>query len=152
LKGNPGKRPINKAEPKPPVGDVRAPRWLSPKGGWAWRRIAPVLREMGLLTTADPHALALLCEAYAEYVEAREVVNRDGSTYESTRLCGKGEDTFVVTMVRARPEVAIASDAWKRVRTMMQEFGMTPSSRSRISSSEKDDRDEFDRFLSGEED
>ncbi len=77
-----------------------------------------------VLTLADGKALELLCSVYAEYRDARDVIDRQGATYESHTQNGK--------IVRARPEVAIASDAWRRIRAMMTEFGLTPSSRSRI--------------------
>lgn len=79
---------------------------------------------MGVLTLADGKALELLCDAYAEYREARSVCEREGMTYESVSEHG--------SMWRARPEVAIASDAWRRIASMLREFGLTPSSRTKV--------------------
>lgn len=163
LRGNPGKRPINKSEPTPPPGIAQPPEWLKHRGKRLWHLIAPVLDEMGVLTSADPHALALLCDAYAEYIECREVVRAEGRTYESIsyeddgEVIGESEDgatlvkevTVVRRMVRARPEVAMAADAWRRIRAMMQEFGLTPSSRSRIATRPAEDEDEFEAFTRG---
>ncbi|MBF8255859.1 MAG: phage terminase small subunit family [Anaerolineales bacterium] len=154
LRGNAGKRPLGEAEPEPPKGDVRPPEWLRGKGRWAWRQIAPVLTGMGLLTTADPHALALLCDAYAEFLEAREVVRKKWMTYESRTTFEEedeeGETKIVVSvMVRARPEVKIASDAWKRIRAMMQEFGLTPSARTRVKGQGEGEADELEAWMKG---
>lgn len=146
---------INDREPEPPQGEIKPPKWLVGRSKRLWNEIAPVLDEMGVLTTADPHALALLCDAYAEYLDARAVVKKEGATYQTSRVLGQlytesGEEVPLVnTMVRQRPEVAIASDAWRRIQRMMSEFGLTPSSRSRIKASPKEEIDPFEEFLGG---
>lgn len=79
-----------------------------------------------MLTSADPIALGLLCDALAEYVAAREVVEREGMTYES-------ESDKTGTMIRRHPAVEIQSDAWRRAKLMLTEFGLTPASRAKVS-------------------
>lgn len=160
LQGNPGKRPLPKNEPRPPEGEVKTPPWLHGKARTAWRWIAPILDRMGLLTTADPHALALLCEAYAEYIQAREIVRKLGMTYESrifrattkrvtieeTDEADDPESGWSI-MIRPRPEVAIAADAWRRAHRMLVEFGMTPSSRAKVSVNPAEEWDPFEEYL-----
>lgn len=105
--------------------------------------VAPTLEQMGCLTTADTHAFALLCDAYAEYQAARKVIDDKGATYESVTEHGS-------IMIRQRPEVAIAADAWRRVERMMTGFGMTPSSRGRVQVPQKaDEKSPFEEWLSG---
>ena len=53
LEGNPGKRPINEHEPIPPKGTVKCPTWLEPEAKKEWKRLAPSLEAMGVLTQAD---------------------------------------------------------------------------------------------------
>jgi P27 family predicted phage terminase small subunit len=125
VQGNPGRRPLNKLEPKPEPGIPVCPSWLSSKGKFAWKEISTLLGDMRVLTKADRKALELLCDAYSEYRDARAVIQKDGATYEAITEAGS-------IIVRSRPEVAISSDAWRRVKTMLSEFGLTPSSRSRI--------------------
>lgn len=166
LQGNPGKRSLNTDEPTPPAGEVKAPTWLKGRGRRFWKSIAPILEEMGVLTTADPNALAMLCDVLAEYVEARELVRKYGMTYESQTMNAhtkrvlnaeedpeEDEDVFdpnaISVMIRPRPEVRIASDAWRRARAMMQEFGLTPSARTRVKGDPKDEEDEFEALMSG---
>jgi P27 family predicted phage terminase small subunit len=152
LQGNPGHRALNVAEPKPPAEPVSPPSWLRGRSRTLWKRIAAFLEPMGVLTTADTDALALLCDAYAEYIECRDVVRKHGATYESrviqasTRKVADGaEDATDQTeedaefapgdwsvIIRPRPEVKMASDAWRRVQRMLTEFGMTASSRSKL--------------------
>src|SRR5215204_4108204 len=101
---------MNAAEPMPPIlGDVQPPAWLKGRSLRAWRDLAPRLRAMRVLTEADRDALALLCDAYGELVECRQVIAREGRVYETD-----GQSV----MTRTRPEVAIAADAWRRVNAM----------------------------------
>ncbi|MTI32807.1 phage terminase small subunit P27 family [Xanthovirga aplysinae] len=131
----------NKKEPKLPTDyNPSPPEWLDKKGKLAFRQLAKELGNMQVLTTADRKALELLCDAYSEYREARKAVKELGSTYESINQSGG-------VMYRARPEVAIASDAWKRVRSMMSEFGLTPSSRSKVAATGEKEKDPLEAFL-----
>lgn len=140
ITGNPGKRPLNTKEPKPAVKRLVPPAWLDPKARYAFQELEKILGEdMRVLTGADRMALELLCDVYSEYREARDVILRDGSTYEV--------ETEQGSYVRPRPEVAIAADAWKRVKSMLTEFGLTPSSRTRIKMGKPEEQDLMDDFL-----
>lgn len=143
LEGNPGKRPLPKDEPQVPLTSSRPPAWLKGRGrrGWGW--VEPIVRGMRVLTDADKQALALLCDALGEYVECREILRETGRTYETSNKLGE-------RMVKARPEVAMASDAWRRAARMMIEFGMTPSARSRVKATAEEKRDPFEEYLSGQ--
>ena len=48
-----------------------------------------------------------------------------GETYETTTPAGS-------VMIRQRPEVALAADAWRRYAAMLQRFGLDPVSRARV--------------------
>ena len=52
LEGNPGKRPLNDREPVPPKGTLKCPAWLLPEAKKEWKRLAPALEAMGVLTMA----------------------------------------------------------------------------------------------------
>lgn len=124
LRGNPGKRPMNKREPKPLRGLPRTPAHLSPRAKAAWKSIGGELDRMGVMTAADATALELLSTAYADYRAAHDVITKEGQTYESISTYG--------TLRRQRPEVAIASEAWRQIASMLREFGLTPSSRTKV--------------------
>ena len=127
VRGNPGKRPIRAAgEPKPGHTLPEAPVHLSARAKAAWGQIAPILSRMGVLTEADAVALELLCEAYADYSEARDELRAFGSNYyETTTQTG-------ATMRRLYPAVSVMQEADRRIRNWLVEFGQTPSARSRI--------------------
>ena len=70
LEGNPGKRPLNENEPVPPKGEIKSPAWLLPEAKKEWKRLAPSLEAMGVLTMADWTAFQGYCQAYARWKEA----------------------------------------------------------------------------------
>lgn len=53
LEGNPGRRPLNGAEPKPERKAPRCPSWLEEEAKKEWRRMGRILEQMGLLTEMD---------------------------------------------------------------------------------------------------
>ena len=136
----------NPAEPKPKRMQLNAhpPAWLdlSPLAHKAWHDVARVLRGMGVATTADPLAIGLLCDALAEYVTARAVVREQGLTYEAMTAHGD-------VSVRARPEVAMAADAWRRARLLLNDYGLTAASRPKVSTHTEDSADPLAKWMDG---
>ena len=70
LEGNPGKRKINEAEPKPEKKAPPCPKWLEPEAKKEWRRLSKQLEQIGVLTEVDQAAFASYCQAYARWKEA----------------------------------------------------------------------------------
>lgn len=58
LEGNPGKRPLNKNEPKPDKKAPRCPAWLEEEAKKEWKRTGTMLEQLGLLTEMDMAAFA----------------------------------------------------------------------------------------------
>lgn len=138
LRGNPGKRPLNTEEPKPRSLPPTRPAWLTGAGRQKWEELVPELERLGLLTIVDGAALAGLCQAWKDYVECTRFIKKHGRTFttETGYIC-------------QRPEVAIAQKALQAVRALAAEFGLTPSSRSRLrvpqAEPTEDDYEEFRR-------
>jgi len=130
VQGNAGKRAINIDEPKPKIARPRVPAYLSPKAKTAFKSVSNLLEDMGVLTIADGMALEMMCSAYAEGRDLRKLIDVEGYTY--TTIGTRGDE-----VVKARPEVAMASDAWKRVKSMAAEYGLTAAGRSKLSVKEK---------------
>jgi P27 family predicted phage terminase small subunit len=122
LEGNPGKRPLNEAEPVPPSGLPDCPDHLDDEARAEWFRTAAVLQEMGLLTRADRAALAAYCTVYSRWVQAEAHVRKFGTIVKSP---DKG-------FPMKSPYLVIADQSLEAMRKLMVEFGLTPSSRSRI--------------------
>ncbi len=138
LEGNPGKRPLkgNNAKPRSVAPDC--PDWLSAEAKAEWKRLAPELERLGLLTLLDRAAFSCYCQSFAHWVQAQRVLREHGTMY----VTGSGR-------VRERPEVAIAGSFLKLMRAFAVEFGLTPSSRSRLSLPDPpaDEDDEFATWL-----
>ncbi|TDN38271.1 phage terminase small subunit P27 family [Hymenobacter sp. UV11] len=134
----------SRTNPHEPTADVYLPTppdWLSDRAKQYWGEIGAVLLSMKLTTVADGPALQLLTEALAEWAEAREFVNREGMSYEIYTKQGG-------VMHRAYPQVAIASDAWRRASSMLTQFGLTPASRSKVSAlGGEDGKDPFEEMM-----
>ncbi|NLD95616.1 MAG: phage terminase small subunit P27 family, partial [Synergistaceae bacterium] len=58
-----GRRPLNKNEPIPPEGAIKCPSWLLPEAKKEWKRLAPALEAMRVLTVADLKAFEGYCQA-----------------------------------------------------------------------------------------
>jgi phage terminase small subunit len=65
LQGNPGKRPLNENEPKPPPRLPRSPEHLSEEAKKEWRRAGKFLFQLGLVSDIDRAAFAAYCQAWA---------------------------------------------------------------------------------------
>lgn len=135
LEGNPGKRPLPRNEPKPQPVPPKRPAWLTGEGRREWEQVVPELSRLGLLTKVDGAALAGYCQSWADYVETTRFLKKHGRTFETPN-----------GYVQQRPEVSIAQKSLQLVKAFCAEFGLTPSSRGRLSlPGEKDD--DFDGLL-----
>lgn len=139
LRGNPGKRALNKSEPRPKAALPRAPRFLDPIAKVEWRRVGRELFEVGLLTRVDRAALAAYCQTYSRWVQAEKEIVDDGLTV-------RGAQGQVVK----NPVVTIAEKALEQMKVYAIEFGMTPSSRSRIKLPDQKEDDPFESWVKKE--
>ena len=138
LEGNPGKRPLNDREPQGPPEVPECPDFLDEEARAEWSRTARVLGEMGLLTLADRAALAAYCVAYSRWVAAERQVQRLGTIVRSPQK----------NFPMKSPYLTVADQALETRRKFMVEFGLTPSSRSRIRvTGDRRAADEFDLFM-----
>jgi P27 family predicted phage terminase small subunit len=120
LRGNPGKRSLPKSEPKP-TGIPDCPRHLNKEARTEWDRISKELLVLGLLSEIDRAALAAYCGAWARWVDAEKKVKSQGAVITTTNG----------NMIQ-NPYVGIANRAMELMCKFLVEFGMTPSSRSRL--------------------
>ncbi len=121
LAGNPGKRALPKHEPQPKGGCPSAPAGMTPEGRAEWRRTARKLYALGLLTWADRPAFTSLCELCGMQDRATRALRRDGD-YVTGANGG---------LVR-HPAVSVLRGLADPIRKLSAEFGLTPSSRTRV--------------------
>lgn len=130
LQGNPGKRKLNKNEPKPPAGRPVPPSTMIPEAREEWERIVPELEQMGVLTKIDRTALASYCMAYARWVQAEADITAHGILVLEPQFDVKGN--HVGDKYKKNPACTAAMACQKEMRALLALFGMDPSSRSRI--------------------
>src|SRR5579863_8823625 len=121
LEGNPSKRPLNRAEPKQRVKTPACTDHLDELAKAEWKRLVRVLRHMKLLTEADYVALGNLCAAYSRMVKAERKLAEAGLLYKTQS-----------GYVQQSPLLAIINSSVETITKLCREFGLTPSSRSRI--------------------
>lgn len=98
------------------------------------------LAQMGLLSKIDRAALALYCQAWGRWVEAEDALRKHG-------VMVKSPNGFPMQS----PYLAIANKSMEQMRAMLTEFGMSPSSRTRVHGTAviSTEPDPFERFLTG---
>lgn len=105
--------------------ELDPPAFLSDRAAQHWPELAGLLAGLGIMVDSDRVALALLCEALAEWIEAGATIAQHGATYAATTEAG-------AVMHRAHPAVAQRADAARRVQSLLSEFGMTPAARAKV--------------------
>jgi P27 family predicted phage terminase small subunit len=137
--GNPGKRPINDREPTPEVGEPDCPEHLHGDAREEWRRIVPLLLDLGLLSRVDRSALACYCVAWGRHLAAEKQLSRNG------RLTVETENGNAIP----NPLIGISNTAAKLAHKFLIEFGLTPSTRSRlrVSKAEKSQGEKLQEFM-----
>ncbi len=123
LAGNPGHRPINGKEPQPKVEIPSCPKHLGREARCEWKRIARELKALGLLSKIDRAGLAAYCVSWGRWVEAEDKLREHGTIVKSP-------NGFAVQS----PFLSVANQAMRQMTKLLAEFGMTPSSRTRVHS------------------
>ena len=136
----PDRSAANEPQPEIPERTPSVPSHLSEAARAEWYRVAKELHGLGLLTRIDVTALAAYCETFATWVEALDKCREMG-------LIVKSPNGFPIQ----NPYLSVASQAEKRMRQWLGEFGMTPSSRSRVSVPQAEETvDEYEAFLNSD--
>src|SRR3954451_21596185 len=121
LEGNPGKRKLNELEPTPKAGAPECPEYLDEVARREWDRLTAILVSMKVLTEADYIALANLCQAYSTLMNAQKQMNKTGILYKSKS-----------GYIQQSPLLSIIHTQTTIVNNLLREFGLTPSSRTRV--------------------
>lgn len=138
LRGNPGKRPLNKREPTPNVAPPHCPEHLDETAKAEWDRLVPILTDMKVLTVADYMALASLCQAYSTMAIAQKQLNKTGILFKTPN-----------GYVQQSPLISIVNQSVDLITKLCREFGLTPSARSRVTTiGESESDNPFNEFRS----
>jgi len=106
------------------------PAWMPAAGKSEWKRQAAALQAAGILADVDAAALALWCEAWAEFVDCVAAVREATKNGGMTAAINAG-------LIGAKAKAA------DRLLKLAAQFGFTPAARGRIKPAAADD-DETD--------
>ena len=125
LAGKPGHHPLNLREPQPaiPTELPEPPLPLSRLARKEWERIGGLLLSLRILTELDLFALTVYCVVYGRWVEAENDVRRRG-----VMVPAKPRSKNLIL----NPLLPVANKALQQMLRLLGEFGLTPSSRTRV--------------------
>ena len=117
---------VNHNEPVGPIlGKMPpCPSHLNGEARKTWSKVGRALIDMGVLTGVDLQGLEAYCVVYARWQEAEKKLADSGQL-----IVWGGKDGLTQG---PSPYLRIAEDSLKQMRAWMNEFGITPSSRSRV--------------------
>ena len=142
LEGNAGKRSLDLAAGVNPRIEVPSPpKHLGVEGRKEWKRITPLLEELGLISGLDRSALALYCQAAGRLAELETAFNGQVS-----RLVDEGMD-YADAVYKASYSVTPSGYAQQSVivqligkhreqlNRYLMHFGLSPAARGRVQAS-----------------
>lgn len=142
LEGNPGKRALDlSAGVNPRVEIPDAPKHLGKEARKEWKRITPILEELGLISGLDRTALGLYCQTVGRLHELETAFNgqvasmeRDGADYADA-VCrasyaltpsGYAQQSVLQQLIKSHRE---------QVNRYLMHFGLSPAARARVQAS-----------------
>lgn len=149
LRGNPSKKPLASLleEFKPEVEIPSFPSWIWPEAKKEWKRISIELERYGLITKLDRAALVLYCQAWARMVWAEQMLTRAMKAAEEQRAAAEargeewnGGDGLMVKTANGNFTYShhwvVGKNAAAQVKSYLDLFGLSPSARSRVTTSD----------------
>jgi P27 family predicted phage terminase small subunit len=128
IAGNPGRRPLNENEPEFQPGIPESPDGLNDDAKKEWDRMVKVLFNAGVMSEADRSAFTSYCQAYGTMMQAEREIHEMQKSGDINGLLQYLDNGRIVE----NPLLSIARKARSEVVKYAIEFGMTPSSRSKI--------------------
>jgi P27 family predicted phage terminase small subunit len=117
---------MNPDAPIASTGVCMPPAWLSERGAEIFMQYTAILEGMGIASPDDQAALAMLANRLEEIEILSVTIQDGGGTYSTTATSGD-------KLVRARPEVGQRNEAMRHAQSLLNEFGLTPAARSKVS-------------------
>jgi len=129
-----------------PMGAMICPIHLSELAQLIFRDIADMLEAE---KRASPHYaqhVALLAQRLEQVQRWQAVLETQGDTFSSRTIRKVDGETVITEMVRARPEVAMLSDAMRHSQSLLGELMLNPAAALRVASGHKPEAGAFDDF------
>ena len=137
VKGTARPHRLNKDEPKPTVTVPEPPSHLDERARAKFAVMAELLARHGVMTELDAGALSRYVVVWCRWIDAEAEIKRRGPVV-------KTEGGNIIQ----NPFLAVANKCLLQMAQLESEFGLTPSSRSRIRMAEPAETvDPFEEFL-----
>lgn len=143
LEGNAGKRPLDLAAGVNPRIEIPSPpKHLGQEAKKEWKRITPILEELGLISGLDRAALALYCQAAGRLAELETAFNGKVSRLVDEKKCdysdavyeasysvtpsGYAQQSVIVQLIKSHRD---------QLNRYLMHFGLSPAARGRVQAS-----------------
>ena len=129
LTGNPGKRALNEREPQPALlpSLPAPPKQLSRDARKVWIQVGGILLALRVLSELDLSALAAYATVCGRWMQAERYIARKG-----IMVCPAPGSKFRIL----NPMLPVANKCLQQMLQLQAEFGLTPSSRTRVVAAE----------------
>lgn len=108
-------------EPQIDAGIPKCPKRIGKIARKEWKRVTAILMDRQIVTPIDGDALHIYCETFVTWQEANEKVRELGTVI-------KAPSGYPIQ----NPYLSIANSAAAMCAKMLEQFGMTPASRTRV--------------------
>jgi P27 family predicted phage terminase small subunit len=137
VKGTARPHRLNENEPKPPLVVPEPPDNLDERAKAKFTQVAEMLARHGIMTELDANAIARFAVVWCRWVDAEAEIKKRGPVVKTT-----GDNII------QNPFLAVANKCLLQMAQIESEFGLTPSSRSRIRMEVAPDTvDPFEEYL-----
>jgi P27 family predicted phage terminase small subunit len=119
---------INRDAPLPELTSLEPPVPLSDRAMEHWNKLAPEMRDKGILSDWDLPALAQACDCLALYWEFRELLAADRRSPDGPYVTEGSRGGAIKS-----PYWQMMRDAQAMSMQLLSRFGMTPADRAKLS-------------------
>ena len=129
IEGNPGNRPIPPTV-KPPIPSrpQSPPAHLTTEAKSEWKRLAPVIHKIGLLTAMDRAVFAAYCQAYGDWVVGQKMLNELRAKGGAGAMLSKTSNGNIIQ----NPLVGVVNQARRDMVRFGEQLGLSPSARTQV--------------------
>jgi len=136
-----GRRPKPQgAQATAPEGTPEKPQGLSAIASAEWDMLIAELTDMGSISQVDRAAIEMAARYAGYFAEAAEDVQKHGLTVPTK------------TGAKANPSIRARDDAARIRKTYLEALGLTPASRSRVTTATPDSGPTLEDILNGDAD
>lgn len=141
--------PAERAKVPAPIGAGEAmvpPLHLSSLARLLFNEIADLLVAQNRAEPQFVQVVALLAMRLEQIQRFQAVLEMTGDTCTSKTVRKVGGEQVITEMIRARPEVAMLSDAMRQAQSLLGELMLSPSAAMKLASGKPEAANEFDDF------